>query len=205
MMNSQKILFVIICFCLWFILAGCGKQKTEEIYPMPDESLSKIKTLENEVETLSSKLKKVNQELQVLGAENERLSGRYSELGEWADRTVSRFGPGIWYMGDLTYPFFIKPVKSGNLTEIINELNQRFRKDKLPEVIFLEKEKNTVIVGVSDDDQLSRKMGSFGATSYMNAVVFSLASPEDVSCVTFKFEEGDHAVPGTYCRDFLKK
>lgn len=200
MMNIRKILFALCCICLSGMLVGC--QDTDR---KPDEASLKIQSLEEEISTLNSKLQHVNQELEVLGAENQRLNDRYSELGEWANRMVSRFGPGIWYVNDLTYPFFIKPMKSGGIPELIDELNQRFKKAKLPEVIYLGQENHTVLVGVSDDNLLTRKLGSFGATSYMNAVVFTLASVEDVTCVQFKFEEGDHAVPGTYCRNFLAK
>lgn len=184
--------------CLFIFLTGCSQQASTE-------AETKINALKQEVANLSSHVETLNQNLESLAAENERLQDQYNELGEWADRVVARFGEGVWYMEDLKYPFFAEAKKGAGLQELIDQLNLRFAQDKLPEVIYLGRDERTVVVGVSDDNQLTRQMGSFGAASYMNAVVFSLASMEDVSCVTFKFEEGDHAAPGTDCRTFLKK
>lgn len=191
-------MFVLVWACLFIGLSGCSRQASKE-------ADIKINALKQKVAELSSQVETLTRDLETLAAENERLSGNYNELGEWADRTVFKYGKGVWYMEDLKYPFFAESMKKASLKDLIDHLNQRFARDKLPEVIYLDKNESTVIVGVSDDNQLARQMGSFGAASYMNTVVFSLASLDDVTCVTFKFEEGDHAVPGTYCRTFLQK
>lgn len=179
-------------------LSGCSQHASQEA----ETTIAKLK---QEVSDLSAQVETLNLNLQTLAAENERLSGNYSELGVWADRVVARFGEGIWYMEDQRYPFFTESLKGASLESLISHLNHRFSQDKLPEVIYLDRHESTVVVGISDDNQLGTQLGSFGAASYMNAVVFSLASMDDVTCVTFKFEEGDHAVPGTYCRTFIQK
>ena len=186
------LVLVLICFF------GCSRQASTD-------SEMKINALKKKVGDLSAKIEKLNRQLDVLVVTNERLEDKNTEIGEWADRVVSRFGKGVWYLEDLNYPFFVESMKNSQLSDLIDHLNQRFRKDKLPEILYLDKKEGTVFVGVSDDEQLSRQMGSFGASSYMNAVVFTLASMDDISCVTFKFEGGDHAVPGTYCRSFIQK
>jgi hypothetical protein len=43
-------------------------------------------------------------------------------------------------------------------------------------------------------------MGSHGATSYINTVIYSITSIKDIDCIWFDFVKGDHAVPGEYCR-----
>jgi hypothetical protein len=172
------------------LMSGCGRSEDAD---------SLMAALVNERDQLQADLDEIERQQEVLLAENRWLTDRHLELTAWATKTALRFGPGIWYVHDQVYPFFVKPMTSGGVPEIIEELNHRFAKSHLPEVIFLGQEQGTVLVGVSDDDLLTRRLGSFGAASYMNAVLFSLLSVEDVTCVTFKFEEGDHAVPGTRC------
>lgn len=55
-------------------------------------------------------------------------------------------------------------------------------------------------IGVDDDERLSRRMGSFGARSHINAVTYTITSVKDIDCISLEIEEGDHAVPGEYCR-----
>lgn len=200
MMCFRNVTCVFVCVLVCFLAGGC-----EDPHRATDKAALKILSLEEELGELRTKLQETERQREVLLTENRRLTDRHAELAQWADRTVSRFGPGIWYVHDLIYPFFVKPMKKGGVPEIIEELNRRFRKNKLPEVIYLGQEGATVMVGVSDDDLLTRKLGSFGAASYMHAVMFSLTSLEEVACVTYKFEEGDHAVPGTRCKRFFEK
>lgn len=181
---------LLVCVLACVLMSGCGR--SEEI-DSPEA------VLRAEKEALQAARDDMERQRDALFAENRRLADRHQELTAWAKKMVARFGPGIWYVHDQVYPFFVKPLTAGGVPEIIEELNRRFVKSRLPEVIFLGREEGTVLVGVSDDDLLTRRLGSFGAESYMNAVLFSLLSVEDVTCVTFKFEEGDHAVPGTRC------
>jgi hypothetical protein len=53
---------------------------------------------------------------------------------------------------------------------------------------------------VDDAAKLTRRMGSFGARSYIRSTLYSLTSLPGVDCVHFHFQEGDHASPGRYCR-----
>lgn len=193
MVSIKTIPALIIMTFLCLPIAGCGDSNDKE-------APSRIETLENEVADLTGKLDETQRKIEMIENQYQQLASRYANLGEWADHMVTGFGTGIWYIQDTVYPVFVKSMKTDRVEDIIEELNLRFKEDRLPEVLYLDQEGSTVVVGVSDDAQLTRKMGSFGAMSYMNAVVFSLASLKSVTCVQFKFEEGDHASPGTYCR-----
>lgn len=189
---------LLVCGLLMFLSPGCGDKDAEK-------AQLKIESLEKEVVTLTALLNDANKKMEDLGVNDRLTQDNCQEIKAWADSIVKGHGQGLWYMGESVYPEFIKPVKSGTVETLIEELNRKFRADKLPEVLYLGAEKNKVLVGVSDDHQLTSGMGSEGAASYMNAVTFTLASVPGVSCVEFKFEEGDHASPGTLCRSFVKQ
>ncbi len=183
-----------------FVLAstGCRDKETKE-------ARLKIETLEKEVATLSTLLEDANRKMEALGVDGRVTRDNCDEIKIWADSMVKSLGQGIWYPGGETaYPVFVKPVKTGTVEMLIEELNRKFRADKLPEVLYLGMEKGKIQVGVSDDSQLTSGMGSSGAISYMNAVTFTLGSFPGVDQIEFKFEEGDHASPGVYSRKFVK-
>lgn len=190
---------IILCMCLLFatLIPGCGDKEEET-------SRLKIESLEKEVATLTALLDDANRKTEALGLNDRVTRDNCEEIKTWADSIVKSYGQGIWYPGENIYPAFVKPVKSGGVENLIEELNVKFRADKLPEVLYLGTEKDKVLVGVSDDHQLTGGMGSEGAASYMNAVTFTLGSIPGISRVEFKFEEGDHATPGTYSRNFVK-
>lgn len=191
-------LVLIMCCLLMVLSSGCGDKDAEE-------AQLKIESLEKEVATLTALLNDANKKMEALGVNDRLTRGNCDEIKAWADSVVKGHGQGVWYMGEDVYPEFIKQVKSGTVETLIEELNKKFRSDKLPEVLYLGTEKDKVQVGVSDDQQLTSGMGSAGAASYMNAVTFTLGSVPGISCVEFKFEEGDHASPGTLCRSFIKQ
>jgi hypothetical protein len=192
----QTMAFV-VCVIFLFILPGCEDKETKE-------ARLKIESLEKEVATLSALLEDANKKMEALGVNDRLTRDDCGEIKIWADSVVKSFGQGVWYPGETAYPVFVKPVKSGGVEKMIEELNGKFQADKLPEVLYLGAEKGRVQVGVSDDSQLTSRMGSAGAISYMNAVTFTLASVPGINQVEFKFEEGDHASPGTYSRSFVK-
>jgi hypothetical protein len=59
-------------------------------------------------------------------------------------------------------------------------------------------------VEVINAEHLTQRMGSTGADIFMAEATFTLTENRAVESVEFRFEEGDHAVPGMYSRkDFL--
>lgn len=182
-----------------FLLSGCEDKESKD-------ARLKIDSLEKEVQELSSRLEDANRKMEALGVDGKVTRDNSDEIKIWADSIVESLGMGIWYPGGATvYPVFLKSVKTGNVEMLIEELNRRFRSDKLPEVLYLGMDNEKIIIGVSDDSQLSSGMGSSGAISYMNSVVFTLCSFPGIELVEFKFEEGEHATAGDYSRKFVKQ
>lgn len=64
---------------------------------------------------------------------------------------------------------------------------------------------DTAYIDIPRSEYLSRQIGSTGAYNYLATAVFNLTELKGVKYVTFKFEEGDHAAPGTYTRDEFKR
>ena len=60
-------------------------------------------------------------------------------------------------------------------------------------------EGETVYIKIFKDDILTQRMGTSGAESYINSILYTLFSVEAVKCIDLDFKEGDHASPGTYC------
>ena len=158
-----------------------------------NEANAKIAELTSE----NQKLREQNSELRQF---QETLMIDHKELKEWAEKLVDGYGPGIWYISDSINPLFVKPVTSGNINEIIRELNQKFKQDRLPLITLFEIKGETVYVRIGDAEILTQQMGTHGASTYLNAITYSLASVNEIKCVIFDFEEGDHAVPGKYCK-----
>ena len=48
----------------------------------------------------------------------------------------------------------------------------------------------------------SQQMGTTGADEYMSVITFTLTELKGVRYVNLDFEEGDHASPGTYNRQY---
>ena len=99
--------------------------------------------------------------------------------------------PGQTWYGNVTI---------GDVEEIIEELNLKFQQDGLPLIKLLKTNENIAYVRIDNAAVLTQQMGTHGSISYMNAVMYSLASIDTIDCVMFDFKEGDHAIPGKYCR-----
>lgn len=197
MKRLTSVFFMVMMVLSIFSSPGCGDKEAKEAH-------LKIESLEKEVANLSALLEDANRKMEALGVDGRVTRDNCDEIKIWADSMVKSLGQGIWYPDETVYPVFIKPVKTGTVEMLIEELNRKFRADKLPEVLYLGMENGKIQIGVSDDSQLTSGMGSSGAISYMNAVTFTLGSFPGVDKVEFKFEEGDHAAPGIYTRKFVK-
>lgn len=197
MKRLTPILFLVMIVVFVFSFLGCEDKETKE-------ARLKIESLEKEVANLTALLEDANRKMEALGVDGRVTRDNCDEIKIWADSMVKSLGQGIWYPGETVYPVFAKTVKTGNVEMLIEELNRKFRADKLPEVLYLGMENGKIQIGVSNDSQLTSGMGSSGAISYMNAVTFTLGSFPGVEQIEFKFEEGDHAAPGVYTRKFVK-
>lgn len=152
------------------------------------------------VEDLQVENRRLRQAQNTLETKYELLAGRHEELEEWSRLLVNGYGTGIWYLSKLTLPTFVERIDSDDPRVLVEALNRRFEEDRLPTLAFQGQSGPRVAVRVSPADLLTQRMGSHGARSYINAVLYSLASIRGVECVVFAFEEGDHAQPGEYCK-----
>jgi hypothetical protein len=73
-----------------------------------------------------------------------------------------------------------------------------------PKVKLLYVKKNIASVEVINAGYLTQRMGSSGAQAYIASVTFTLTENPQIKKVNFIFEEGDHAMPGTYSRQDFK-
>ena len=73
-----------------------------------------------------------------------------------------------------------------------------------PKVKLLNVKKNIASVEVINAEYLTQRMGSSGAQAYLASVTFTLTENPQIKKVKFIFEEGDHAMPGTYSRQDFK-
>jgi hypothetical protein len=61
---------------------------------------------------------------------------------------------------------------------------------------------DTIFVRVLNAAYLTQRSGSTGAEAYLMIGTFTLTESPRINYVYFDFEEGDHAVPGTYSRKY---
>ncbi|MCJ7774125.1 MAG: hypothetical protein MUP22_13450 [Desulfobacterales bacterium] len=189
MKNLPIYFFSVVCL---MIIGFSGCDNNDQNYKL-NEANSKISQLTSE----NRKLQEQNTELI---QKQEALLINHEELEEWAKKLVHGYGSGIWYMDESTMPIFIKPIRSGDIKEIVNELNQKFKQDGLPLITLTKTQGSIAYVRIDESALLTQRMGTHGSTSYINAVTYSLASVDQIDCVWFDFKEGDHAIPGKYCK-----
>ncbi len=87
-------------------------------------------------------------------------------------------------------------LTSQNIIQRINAKHQN--KVKLD---FLKTSHDTVFVSIENSTFLTQQMGSTGSQEFLISATFNLTEMRKINYVNFDFEEGDHAVPGTYCRE----
>lgn len=129
----------------------------------------------------------------------EELDRKKSALESWAQELAAGYGPGVWYFSAMERPVFHHTPDVPTLEGIVEDLNELFLDDQVPTIQVEDQFESTVAVSVSDDQLLTQGMGSSGAQAYLQVVLYSLASLPEVDCVSFQFQEGDHAQPGLIC------
>jgi hypothetical protein len=213
MKNHNKYLLIVVLI-VNLGLFGCANSELEETKHELKEAKEKISVLElalkdangkiesakSENRKLSDQIAKVQEDFKKLRITNSIVTTSYEEMKVWTKKLVGGYGPGLWYFDESKHPVFVKPMKSSDVKGIIQELNERFQGDHLPKIILQKIADKRVYIGVDDEDLLTQRMGSHGATSYINTVIYSITSIKDIDCIWFDFVEGDHAVPGEYCR-----
>jgi hypothetical protein len=128
------------------------------------------------------------------------LQTRYQQLDKWSKALVRGYGPGIWVSSEYIRPVYSKKPRLATVQGIIDELNESFQKHREPLLQLQKVENRVAYVGVDDDRKLVSQMGSSGAMEYVQSTAYSLNSLDDIDCVYFAIQEGDHAGPGKYCQ-----
>ena len=108
-----------IIFNILFIicLVGCTNSELEK-------AKATIDRLHAENAKIRQDILKLKGDCKASKLENERLSIRIKELNQWSKKLADGYGTGIWITDESTYPIFVKSMKSANVNDIINELNQ---------------------------------------------------------------------------------
>jgi spore germination protein GerM len=152
-----------------------------------DELTLNLSHSKNEIENLTSNL---SQSEQI----NEKRKARIEQL-------TRGYPSGVWECdNDANRIVFMQEIKNPTLNIIISALNDFSISHDEPTINFLKQHKSNVDITVNDSEQLTERMGSAGANCFLGKVVYSITSIEGIDSVTFKFEEGSHAVPGKYSR-----
>lgn len=84
------------------------------------------------------------------------------------------------------------------LTKYLNSKNSKV-------IIEWQRRSNdTAYLKIADATVLTQQMGTTGAMMYLAFVVYNVTELPGIRFVTLIFEEGDHAIPGTYTRESFK-
>ncbi len=86
------------------------------------------------------------------------------------------------------------------LTEAIERFNSGYQKENYPFARIVQVNVDTVFIVIDNSDYLTQQMGTTGADEYLAKLTFTVTELESINFVNLNFEEGDHAVPGTYER-----
>ena len=203
---KNRYLLITICSLFIGIISCDGSKQVVEQIPEADKPGQEIAQLKADISELQRSNRELNRQNSELAEDLRKYSDQKVEMSKRIESLIAGYGTGIWSTEDAEdiYPVFKKPLKSADVETVIFELNREFSMDHLPRLLFKKKEDNIVFVGVDDEEYLTQRMGSSGALSYMAEVTYSITSVKGVDCVFFEFEEGDHAVPGQYCRYFYE-
>lgn len=69
---------------------------------------------------------------------------------------------------------------------------------------YLKNSGDTIFLKIDDATYLTQQMGTYGAASYIAGVVYNLTETAGTRYVHLAFEEGDHAQPGTFTREYFE-
>lgn len=96
----------------------------------------------------------------------------------------------------------IKEVNKDTLTyeKLINMINTGYKNMVL--IDFSRIAHDTIFIAIKNPEYLTQQMGSTGAFEFMITTTFTLTELRGIACVSFDFQEGDHASPGTYSRKY---
>lgn len=90
-----------------------------------------------------------------------------------------------------------------SLEELTDMVNTEFENKVFLNAV--QQRSDTVFVRIDSAAYLTQAMGSAGARGFITLATYILTEADGVEYVCFDFQEGDHAAPGLYSRDYFKK
>lgn len=191
---NDKIILVLL---LAFFVHGCqGSGHHEEKL---QEAQIAIEAAEQEVARLESRNRALERTVAEANSRYENLQIQKKELVAWLGYVAKEIGPAVWAVDQYEKPTPQDIVKGAAPEELIARLNRRFQRTEFPQVSLVKVGKETAHIKISEEEKLTRQMGTQGALNYINSVVYTLFSAYGIQCVELDFAEGDHAFPGRHC------
>lgn len=197
--NTGSAALIVFVTALLACLPGCsqdqGGGRMEELQILQLEK----NDLLAQNDALRANNRRLTDELDLLKASCENLALRKEELQRWNRDLVKAYGPSVWKLGVYEYPLPHKFFQKATLEQLLTELNALMHAKGLPEVALKGVRNGTAYVHIPQATILTSQMGTTGAEAYLNAVVYTLCSLKQISCVDFDFHPGEHATPGLRC------
>lgn len=190
MMTRSIIKSILVLVSAVFLLTGCGNP--------PAGDLEKLKQENNKLKEYN---KQIVEKFESLQYDYDNLKIHNQELQDWSSELVTLYGSSIWFFSEYDKPLPQERVREATPQTLIDKLNKLFAESGIPEAIIEKITDDTIYVSISDETKLSQNLGTSGAASYINSVVFTLTSIKSIKCVNFNFKEVGHAFPGKYCRN----
>ena len=189
------------------LMIGCQKNEVNELKVDLQELEIRLKDANKKIEFLESRNNNLKIELEKATFEYKNLQIQKTETDEWIGYMIKGIGPCVWAGGHLKRPIPQEIVKNASPKDLVTKLNKIFKSSNSPEATLLKVEGETAYIKIYEDEKLTQRMGTFGAASYINSIIYTLYSVEAIKCIDFDFEEGDHAFPGTFCpgQDYKKE
>lgn len=91
----------------------------------------------------------------------------------------------------------IEGADNSSLQTIFASINNEYPEIRLD---YMGTSHDTVFLKIDDAHYLTQQMGSTGSQMYIAGLVYNLTENPAIHFVSMKFEEGDHAQPGTFTR-----
>lgn len=178
---------------------GCQGNEVDKLKADLQKFETRLKSANTKIEALQSRNNNLKRELEKAKFKYENIKIQNTEIDEWIISFIKELGPCVWVVGQFEKPVPHEIVKNGKANDLINKLNTIFNSTDSPEAALLKIENETAYIKIKDEEKLTQEMGTSGAASYINSIVYTLFSIKSINCIDIDFEEGDHAFPGTYC------
>lgn len=85
---------------------------------------------------------------------------------------------------------------------LIDILNNQYQ-DKI-KIDFINTLHDTLFIKIDSAAYLTQQSGTTGANGILATLTYTLTELDGIKHINFTFEEGDHAIPGTYDRNYFK-